>query len=31
MLMDRIVYKAGWPTIAGGTPSTGWEQAPITR
>jgi arabinan endo-1,5-alpha-L-arabinosidase len=31
MLMDRIVYRDGWPTIAGNSPSTGWRRAPVTR
>jgi arabinan endo-1,5-alpha-L-arabinosidase len=28
MLMDSIIYKDGWPTIANGTPSTGQQNGP---
>jgi arabinan endo-1,5-alpha-L-arabinosidase len=31
MLIDRIVYRHGWPTIAGDSPSIGRRAAPITR
>lgn len=29
MLMDRIVYRDGWPTIEGGRPSSGPRPAPV--
>jgi arabinan endo-1,5-alpha-L-arabinosidase len=31
MLMDRIVYKNGWPTVAGNSPAMRWSPAPVTR
>jgi arabinan endo-1,5-alpha-L-arabinosidase len=31
MLMDRIIYRHGWPTVAGDSPSIGWKRAPVTR
>jgi len=31
MLMDRVVYRDGWPTVAGDAPSIGWTPAPVTR
>jgi arabinan endo-1,5-alpha-L-arabinosidase len=31
MLLDRIRYRHGWPTVAGDAPSIGWRPAPVTR
>jgi arabinan endo-1,5-alpha-L-arabinosidase len=31
MLMDRVVYRDGWPRIEGGTPSTAQQRAPRVR
>jgi arabinan endo-1,5-alpha-L-arabinosidase len=31
MLMDRVIYRNGWPQIEGGTPSTASRRAPQTR
>ncbi|HKS30267.1 MAG TPA: glycoside hydrolase family 43 protein [Pyrinomonadaceae bacterium] len=31
MLMDRVVYRNGWPQIEGGTPSTAERPAPLAR
>jgi arabinan endo-1,5-alpha-L-arabinosidase len=31
MLMDRLVYRRGWPTIERGSPSTSRQRAPNTR
>jgi arabinan endo-1,5-alpha-L-arabinosidase len=31
MLLDRIVWKDGWPQVAGNGPSTGPQRAPIVR
>ncbi|HEV2912456.1 MAG TPA: glycoside hydrolase family 43 protein [Pyrinomonadaceae bacterium] len=31
MLMDRLVYRNGWPWIIGATPSTTRRRGPITR
>jgi arabinan endo-1,5-alpha-L-arabinosidase len=31
MLIDRIVYRHGWPTIAASSPSTGRLVAPVTH
>jgi arabinan endo-1,5-alpha-L-arabinosidase len=31
MLIDRIIYRHGWPTIATSSPSTGLEAAPVTH
>ena len=28
MLIDRIVYRNGWPTVAHRSPSTSWQPAP---
>lgn len=29
MLIDRISYRNGWPTIAGDSPSRDWRRAPV--
>jgi arabinan endo-1,5-alpha-L-arabinosidase len=31
MMIDRIVYRNGWPTIAKSSPSNGLQAAPVTR
>jgi arabinan endo-1,5-alpha-L-arabinosidase len=31
MLIDRIVYRHGWPTVANDSPSIGWRRAPATH
>ena len=31
MLMDRVVYRDGWPVIEGGRPSTTVRKAPLVR
>lgn len=31
MLIDRLVYKDGWPQIEGGSPSTREQQGPVVR
>jgi arabinan endo-1,5-alpha-L-arabinosidase len=31
MLMDRLVYRRGWPTITTGSPSTSRQQGPKIR
>lgn len=31
MLMDRVIYRRGWPQIEGGTPSTTQRRAPVVR
>jgi arabinan endo-1,5-alpha-L-arabinosidase len=31
MLLDRIRYRHGWPTVAGDAPSIGSTPAPVTR
>jgi arabinan endo-1,5-alpha-L-arabinosidase len=31
MLMDRVVYRNGWPVIGGGVPSTGTRRGPTVR
>jgi arabinan endo-1,5-alpha-L-arabinosidase len=31
MLMDRVIYRNGWPQIEGGAPSTTRRRAPQTR
>ena len=31
MLMDRLIYRAGWPRIEGGRPSTTPQQGPTVR
>jgi arabinan endo-1,5-alpha-L-arabinosidase len=29
LLIDRLVYEAGWPTVAGGIPSTTAQAGPV--
>jgi arabinan endo-1,5-alpha-L-arabinosidase len=31
MLMDRIVYRNGWPTLVRSSPSVSWKPGPVTR
>ena len=31
MLMDRVIYRDGWPRIGGGTPSTKAQPGPVVR
>ena len=31
MLMDRVIYRGGWPQIAGGQPSVARQRAPVTQ
>ena len=31
MLMDRLVWRNGWPEVAGKNPSSGAQSAPVTR
>lgn len=31
MLMDRVVYRDGWPQVEGATPSTASRKAPVVR
>jgi arabinan endo-1,5-alpha-L-arabinosidase len=31
MLIERIVYRHGWPTIAGASPAVGWRPAPVVH
>ena len=31
MLMDRVIYRSGWPVIGGGVPSTGTQPGPRVR